>query len=293
MSFALPFRIRRHRLSHDEETIAQGTEVGEQLDHVSPVAWAKEHDLIDPLISPDWCFAHFHKVIARLPQRLTEEDVTRPELLLRRKGRVSIYYTPFDWVNRSAKVMLVGITPGRHQAFVALQAARNAIDEGLSAAQILGRSNRVGSFSGPLRTNLVTMLDGIGVAGGLGINSTAALFENQHDLSALTSAICYPVFVNGANYTGSSPKLTKEPLLRAFVGTVYGAMVTMTTDALVVPLGKVASVATELLINAGRLDAKRCLLGFPHPSGANGWRVRQFDANRETMQVKVHDWFSG
>jgi hypothetical protein len=144
-----------------------------------------------------------------------------------------------------------------------------------------------------MRKILVTMLDGIGVASGLGIDSTAALFEINQDIASFTSAICYPVFVNGTNYSGANPPLVKEPLLRAFVCSVFGATVDMVPDALVVPLGGSARVATEFLINEGRLDARRCLLGFPHPSGANGHRVRQYQSGRETLRRKVHDWFSG
>ena len=37
-------------------------------------------------------------------------------LLLAQEGSLSVYnYAPFEWVNRQAKVVLVGITPGRTQ----------------------------------------------------------------------------------------------------------------------------------------------------------------------------------
>ena len=39
-----------------------------------------------------------------------------PELLLWQQGALSVFYAPWDWVNTSARVMLVGITPGPHQA---------------------------------------------------------------------------------------------------------------------------------------------------------------------------------
>ena len=41
---------------------------------------------------------------------------TDPRLLLWEDGALSVYYAPWDWVNTSAKVMLVGITPGAYQA---------------------------------------------------------------------------------------------------------------------------------------------------------------------------------
>jgi hypothetical protein len=62
----------------------------------------------------------------------------------------------------------------------------------------------VGSFSGPMRTNLVTMLDGIGLHSALGIESAARFLDTHQHLAAHGSAIDYPLFVNGKNYGGRS-----------------------------------------------------------------------------------------
>jgi hypothetical protein len=43
-----------------------------------------------------------------------------PELLLWQQAELSVFYAPWDWVNTSAQVMLVRITPGLHQATEAL-----------------------------------------------------------------------------------------------------------------------------------------------------------------------------
>ena len=67
---------------------------------------------------------------------------------------------------------------------------------GRQISTVTGRPNTVDSFSGPMRANLVTMLDGIGLNGALGIDSTARLFDAHHHLAAKASAISYPVFVN-------------------------------------------------------------------------------------------------
>jgi hypothetical protein len=45
-------------------------------------------------------------------------------LLLWEDGALSVYYAPWDWVNTTAKVMLVGITPGAYQATEALLEAQ-------------------------------------------------------------------------------------------------------------------------------------------------------------------------
>ena len=61
----------------------------------------------------------------------------------------------------------------------------------------------------------------------------------------------------------------------------------MAPDALVVALGRAARAAVELLVDQGVLARNRCLLGLFHPSGANGWRVRQYEAQRPALSEAV------
>ncbi len=186
--------------------------------------------------------------------------------------------------------MLVGITPGSFQAREALREAQRCLRQDLPNEQTLRLVNAVGSFSGPTRANLVTMLDGAGLADALGIDSTARLFDTHHHLAAKASAISYPLFVNGQNYSGGNPPLIGHPVLRSLVRASLGPRVAMAAEALVIPLGKAAQDAVMLLTADGLLDRERCLLGFPHPSGANGWRVRQYTARRKTLREEVAHW---
>jgi hypothetical protein len=211
-------------------------------------------------------------------------DAKHPDLLLWQEGPLSVYYAPWDWVNTKARVMLVGITAGLHQATEALRETQRCLRAGLSDEEVLRQSDAVGSFSGPMRSNLVAMLDSIGLHEVLGISSTVELFGSHHGLAAHVSAIDYPVFVHGRNYAGSTPSLIRHPVLRSLVKACLGARVGMAEQALVIPLGNAAHQAVELLIDDGWLHPKRCLLGVPHPSGANGWRVRQFSTRRDALR---------
>ncbi|HEY4384836.1 MAG TPA: hypothetical protein VGN34_10220, partial [Ktedonobacteraceae bacterium] len=204
------------------------------VDHTCPVAWAAEHGLLDGSpMETSWCLSAQRDTVLShtLPEGMTQD------LLLWQENRISIYYAPRDWVNTAAKVMLVGITPGAHQAIEALREARRCLQAGLSNGEALRAANAVGSFSGPMRTNLVKMLDGIGVARVLGVGTSSRLFDTYHHLAAHVSAIDYPVFVDGKNYTGSNPPLVRHPVLRSLVVACLGVRVAMAPDALVVPLG--------------------------------------------------------
>jgi hypothetical protein len=232
-------------------------------------------------------------VIAGLPERLTEKNVTRPELLVHRHGPVGVYYTPFDWVNTRARMVLVGICPGRQQMRIAVQEARRVLVTGGTVGQALKAADATASFAGPTRRNLVQMLDGIGAHHALGIASAASLFGEHQDLADSSSMCNFTVQVNGKNYGGRSPQVDQVPFLAAYVRQVLGAALEMTPSALVVPLGQAVSTAVRaLLIEEGRLDPRRCLLGFPHPSGQNGHRVPDFQQARRDLAARVRAWFS-
>ena len=260
---------------------------GVTTDHACPVEWAADHGLVEGSpVDRSWCLSHQMGTV----MGLEPISAVAPELLLWQQGALSVFYAPWDWVNTSARVMLVGITPGLHQATEALAEARRSLANGLSPEDALRRADAVGSFSGPLRTNLVTMLDGIGLAAALGIESTAQLFDEMHHLAGHVSAIDYPVFVHGRNYGGASPPLVGHPVLASLVRACLGARVAMALDALVVPLGKAAEAAVAFLARQGLLDRRRCLLGVPHPSGANGHRIRLYAERRADLARAVLMW---
>jgi hypothetical protein len=87
-------------------------------------------------------------VLRALPPDVTEAQVTRPELLLHHDGRLSIYFMPFDLVRPAAKVMVVGLTPGRHQMWAAVRAASAALRAGASVNDAVARAKGIAGFGG-------------------------------------------------------------------------------------------------------------------------------------------------
>jgi hypothetical protein len=113
--------------------------------------------------------------------------------------------------------------------------------------------------------------------------------EEEHDVHT-TSALRYPVFVNGRNYSGSNPPVRRTPLLTDYVLNLPGPELDAVPGALVVPLGKATTDCVELLVARGILSRERCLLGFPHTSGANASRPRDFQASKELLSAAVRRW---
>ncbi|MBV5263894.1 hypothetical protein [Pinisolibacter aquiterrae] len=101
-----------------------------------------------------------------------------PETLLASNGRDELFYVPFEYVNRSARLVIVGITPGPNQIAEAYKAVRAQLRVGADEDTVLRETKRIGSFGSPtMRPNLVKMLDAMGFSELLGLRSSAALWE--------------------------------------------------------------------------------------------------------------------
>lgn len=196
-------------------------------------------------------------------------------LTLYREGNLEVAWAPFDHVAVSARLAIVGITPGRKQAENAFAAFRRALADGMSPAEALRRAKMTGAFSGPMRQNLVAMADHIGLPRVLGAQSVAEVFHQGRELVHLTSALRHPVFVGGENYNGS-PDMLRTPALRRIVETHLAAEVRSLPRAIWLPLGPKPAAALVHLAGLGLLDRNRILDGLPHPSGANGERIAYF-----------------
>ena len=188
---------------------------------------------------------------------------------------LATYYAPFDTPNADARLVLVGITPGKSQAAIALTVARKALTEGADSAQAKRIAKSQAAFSGPMRANLEAMLDAVGVPGWLDMPSSHAVFEANGGVVHTTSVLPFPVFRNGENYNGS-PSIPKTPFLRTLVAEHFTAQVLSMPKAVFLPLGPVVSEAMRWLVAAGKIDGRRVLPSLPHPSPANNERIQFF-----------------
>ena len=57
------------------------------------------------------------------------------------------------------------------------------------------------------------------------------------------------------------------------------------------PTGSVTLHGLPFLVGGAEPDPARCLIGLPHPSGANGHRHAQFAAVRADLTARVAAWF--
>lgn len=198
---------------------------------------------------------------------------------------VTIAYAPVHYVNEHARVLIVGITPGWTQAAIALRECARRLRDGCAPEEACRSAKYKASFAGSMRRNLLRMLDQLGVTQALGLSAPQALFDSAVDLLDTGSVLPYPVFVGGRNYSGYRPALNRSHRLWRYAD-LFREQLRLGRYTLIVPLGKrVASAIQD--IGAG---AAHCLYGFPHPSGANGHRQRQFERRLDDLRRKVAEW---
>ncbi len=212
-----------------------------------------------------------------------------PALLLERSGRLSCYYGPFDYINVAAKVVVAGITPGAQQARNALKAFQNALACGLGDAEALAIARRTASFSGPIRNNLVALLNRVGLHDALGLASCASLFTDDSELAHFTSVLRNPVFNNGKDYSGT-PSILANSMLHRLAVQGLDPEIDALNAAIWVLVGKEPTAVLKHFVAIGRLSAEQVLQGLPHPSGANAERIAYFlgTKSRDTLSTRTN-----
>lgn len=201
------------------------------------------------------------------------------------RTRLCVAFAPFSSPEKlaeqmqTARVLFVGLTPGRQQACRAIEEFLSPNEEG---------ANNV-SFAGSMRANMISMLDDVGLNSCLQIETVRQLFtaEFRH-LVCSTSLLRFPVFVGPEqkNFSGTVSQIQNDSFLRQMVDELFLPLLQeLRRPCLVVPMGK----TVEYFCSQGNLASNHAhvLRGFPHPSGGNGHRVRTFEENRDSLRAQI------
>lgn len=221
-----------------------------------------------------------------------KEDILNKTFELFSQNNMKIYYASHnEIVNEKAKIFIVGITPGWTQTSIAYKTAHDGLVNKLDYETIKKECKRNSRFAGSMRKNLIEMLDELNLNRKLQMHSCSELFENRDELLHTTSMIPYPIFINNKNYTGSNPKILDSKILKTYLKKYFYKEVEKLPNALIIPLGKAVEEVLELMISEKLIQKEQCLLGFPHPSGANGHRKKQFEENKERLLTIIDNYF--
>ena len=221
-----------------------------------------------------------------------KENILNEKFELYNKDNMKIYYAPHnETINNKARIFIAGITPGWTQTSIAYKTAHNGIINHLEQEVIKKECKKNSRFAGSMRKNLIEMLDELNLNKKLHMDSCSELFEEKDYLLHTTSIIPYPVFINNKNYTGYNPKIMDNEILYSYVKKYFYNEIKILPNALIVPLCKSVEEVLEKMIKDNLIKEEQCLLGFPHPSGANGHRKKQFEENKMKLLSIVEEYF--
>lgn len=222
--------------------------------------------------------------------RFTKEELLIKGFNLLDEGDLRIYYAPFDYVNTHAKIVIVGITPGWTQMQKSYQVVKDLLIRNESWETALQEVKKQASFAGTMRKNLIMMLDDIGLNKKLALSSCSEFYGAKNALIHSTSFLKYPVFYREKNYKGNSPSALRSPLW-SYVECYFIEEINQFRNVLIIPLGQSVKDVISKLRDEGKLNKDHVYLeNFPHPSGLNGHRHRQFASYRETLAHQISSW---
>jgi hypothetical protein len=203
---------------------------------------------------------------SRTRATLLDSDETRRE---------ELFYIPFEHLNATPKLVLVGITPGPNQINDAYSSVQADLIAGEPDATILAKAKSHGAFSGSrMRPNLLKMLRAFDFETLLGIADVADLWGSASGLLHATSVVPHAAFLHGKPFAGSfegilNSRVFKESFTRDFAA----SLPLISADALYVALGKTPLDALNWCAAQGLLRREQILGAFAHPSSSGGSRV--------------------
>lgn len=240
--------------------------------------------------------SYLHRYIDKinnLSDKFNKDDILNNDFFLEYENKLKVYYAPHnEYINKKAKIVIVGICPGWTQTEIAFKSVNFDLKNNLDLENILKNCKVAARFAGSMRNNLINMLDELSVPEYLKIELASDLFNNDCELLHTTSLIPYPVFINGKNYTGHTPEIVDSPLLMKYVREhFYQELEQLENKPLIIPLGKAVEDVLEVMIKENIICEEQCLFGFPHPSGANGHRKEQFINNKSRLKEIINNYF--
>jgi hypothetical protein len=222
-------------------------------------------------------FDHFEPIL----RKSGSSAVRHPDTLLRKEPRHGkeprheIFYIPFEHVNRHARMVIVGITPGTNQLKMAYAEAQRLLRLGKSREEVLEAVKKLAAFGGDaMKPNLLRMLRHFNFARILGISDEADLWGGASALLHATSVVPNAAFKNGKMFSGSFDEIIKVGVLRQqFEEDFVPTLTQMAENALFIALGKTPCDALKHCVELGVIKENQLLGALAHPSRKGGSQV--------------------
>jgi hypothetical protein len=218
--------------------------------------------------------------------------VLHPSTSLDEDTKYRLFYIPFEHVNKSARLVIVGITPGLTQLQKAYDAIKVGTRAGLTPDALLADAKRIGAFGGPsMRPNLVRLINETGISRALGIIDANELWDDRSDLLHATSVVPHAAFHNsGKMFNGSFDEVLNSRALRtSFESDFVPTLSDIRPGAMYIGLGPTPRAALDWCVKRGYIASHQVLGSFPHPSTNSGSQVAIYLGEKPFEYLKPKD----
>jgi hypothetical protein len=199
---------------------------------------------------------------------------------------IKIIWAPFDFINRNARLAIIGVTPGPTQAMRSYRAARRAADAGTDPQVALEKAKAESSFRGDvIEPNLKSLLEHSGVAERVGIEDVDQIWTGEAHKLHFTSTVRYPTFINDELFNNQINSLGHTELRRYIETYLVEELRSLPIEATIVVLGKKGPRIVQHAAKIAKLDAKR-IVNLPHPSGNANGAVRDYLSKTKTQSIR-------
>lgn len=216
--------------------------------------------------------------------------VRRADTLVGASGPHQVFYMPFGHVERNARLVIVGITPGTTQLEMAYEKVHELHRRGMPRDEVFRAVKAHAAFGGPMRQNLVRMLRHFNFAGLLGVADEADLWGSASQLVHSTSVVPHAAFKADKMFNGSFREVLASPALReSFERDFLGELALLPAEAVFVALGPTPLDALDHCVERGLLPRERVLGALAHPSAGAGTQVDVYLGERDPETLDPRD----
>ena len=199
---------------------------------------------------------------------------------------IEIFWAPFDYVNRDANLVIVGVTPGPNQALLSFRAMQKTAATGSDPQAELEKIKAESSFRGDvIESNLKSLLEHSGLAERAGIQNIDGLWTSEAFKVHFTSTVRYPTFINSQLFNNQIDLLRHSELRKYIESYLAEELASVRADAAIVALGQKGPRLVRHAAKVAGIDPRR-VVALPHPSGSATGAVRDFLSKRRTQSVR-------
>lgn len=209
-----------------------------------------------------------------------------PQTLIAHEGDAQLFFVPFEHVNRHARLVLVGISPGPTQVRKAYRDLPGLLRGDMALDAVSAELKRRYAFDG-MREKIAAVLNWevLRLAEKIGAESGSSIWGADFPLIQPTSLIPQSAYLRGRYVNAPFDELMDVPVFRKCFEEGFAAQLrVMSGRALFLAFGPTPWAALKHCVDRGLIKDEQLLGYTPHPSNSAG---NQFSVFLGTLQPEA------